>query len=147
MMSRLTRLIASAAKKIVARPREAWLLMRMAWWVVVLSVAARFYSLPRALEIVAGNGKARRIKATEDELAHAIDLLLATDFLMFRPICWKRAAVLHRYLSRRGISTRIIFGVRNEKDGRVAGHAWLEHEGHPILENTPPEYVVTYSFP
>jgi len=29
----------------------------------------------------------------------------------------------------------------------VAGHAWLEREGRPILENTPPEYVVTYSFP
>jgi hypothetical protein len=147
MISKFTRLISSAAKKTVARPREAWLLMRMAWWVAVLSIAARFYSLPRALEIVAGNGKARRIKASEDELVHAIDLLLATDFLMFRPICWKRAAVLHRYLSRSGIPTRIIFGVRNENDGKFEGHAWLEREGHPILENTPPEYVVTYSFP
>jgi predicted nucleic acid-binding protein len=127
----------------VTSPREAWLLLRMAWWVVVLSAAARFYSLPRALEIVAGNGKAKRIDATEDELARAIDLLLAIDFLMFKPICWKRAAVLHRYLSR----TRIIFGVRNENDGKFAGHAWLEREGRPILESTPPEYLVTYSFP
>src|SRR5262245_31620735 len=138
MISKLTRLISGAAKKTVSRPREAWLLMRMAWWVVVLSLAARFYSLPRALEIVAGNGKASRINATENELARAIDLLLGTDFLMFKPICWKRAAVLHRYLSRSGISTRIIFGVRNENDGKVAGHAWLEREGCPILENTPP---------
>jgi len=122
-------------------------LLRMAWWVVVLSAAARFYSLPRALEIVAGNGKGTRVDATEDELARAIDLLLATDFLMFKPICWKRAAVLHRYLSRSGIPTRIIFGVRNENDGKFAGHAWLEREGHPFLETTPPEYVVTYSFP
>lgn len=121
--------------------------MRMAWWVAVLSAAARVYSLPRALEIIAGNGKAARIDATQNELVRTIDLLLATDFFIFKPICWKRAAVLHRYLSRSGISTRIIFGVRNESDGKVAGHAWLEREGHPILENTPPEYVVTYSFP
>lgn len=121
--------------------------MRMAWWVVVLSVAARVYSLPRALQIVAGNSKATRIDATQNELVRAIDLLLATDFFIFKPICWKRAAVLHRYLSRSGISTRIIFGVRNENDGKFAGHAWLEREGKPILENTPPEYVVTYSFP
>src|ERR1051326_3033274 len=108
MISKFTRLISSAAKKTVARPREAWLLMRMAWWVAVLSVAARFYSLPRALEIVAGNGKARRIDATQNELVRAIDLLLATDLFIFKPICWKRAAVLHRYLSRSGIPTRII---------------------------------------
>lgn len=143
MIHKLTKLITGAARKTVSRPREAWLLLRMAWWVVVLSAAARFYSLPRALEIVAGNGKATRVDATEAELARAIDLLLATDFLMFRPVCWKRAAVLHRYLKH----TRIIFGVRNENDGKFAGHAWLEHEGHPILETTPPEYVVTYSFP
>jgi hypothetical protein len=133
--------------KSLSNPREAWLLMRMAWWVAVLSAAARVYSLPRALQIVAGNGKAVGANTNEDDLARSIDLLLAADFLMFKPICWKRAAVLHRYLSRSGISTRIIFGVRNESDGQVAGHAWLEREGHPILESTPPEYVVTYSFP
>ena len=124
------------------------MLMRMAWWVAVLSVAARMYSLPRALQIVAGNKKeSARTSADENDLARAIDLLLATDFFIFTPVCWKRAAVLHRYLSRNGIPTRIIFGVRNESGGKVAGHAWLEREGRPILENTPPEYVVTYSFP
>jgi hypothetical protein len=141
------RLLSGFTRKSISCPREAWLLLRMAWWVVVLSVVARVYSLPRALEIVAGNGKAARIDATQTELVRAIDLLLATDFLIFKPICWKRAAVLHRYLSRSGIPTRIIFGVRNESGGSVAGHAWLEREGHPILENTPPNYVVTYSFP
>ena len=120
----------------------------MAWWVVVLSVTARFYSLPRALQIVAGNRKQNaRESATQDELARAIDLLLSADVLMFKPICWKRAAVLHRYLLRNGISTCIIFGVRNETTGQVAGHAWLEANGKPILETSPPEYVVTYRFP
>ena len=134
--------------RLLSSPREAWLLMRMAWWVAVLSVVARFYSLPRALQIVAGNTKQPApINRNEDEFARAIDRLLAMDFLIFTPVCWKRAAVLHRYLSRNGIPTRIIFGVRNESGGKVAGHAWLEREGHPILESTPPEYVVTYSFP
>ena len=141
------RLLSGFTRKYVSSPREAWLLLRMAWWVAVLSVAARFYSLPRALQLVAGGGEATHAEATETELARAIDLLLATNFLIFTPVCWKRAAVLHRYLSRSGIPTRIIFGVRNESGGKVAGHAWLEREGRPILESTPPEYVVTYSFP
>ena len=122
----------------------------MAWWVAVLSVTARFYSLPRALEIVAGNRNDRRLSqaaATQEELARAIDLLLSADVLMFKPICWKRAAVLHRYLLRNGINTRIIFGVRNDTSGKVDGHAWLEANGKPILETAPPEYEVTYRFP
>ena len=141
------RLVSGFMRKSVSSPREAWLLMRMAWWVAVLSAAARLYSLPRALQIVAGNNKATSGQANETELARAIDQLLATNFLIFTPVCWKRAAVLHRYLSRSGIPTRIIFGVRNENGGNVEGHAWLEREGRPILESTPPEYVVTYSFP
>ena len=132
------------------RPNEAWLLLRMAWWVAVLSAAARCYSLPRALQIVAGDqnnvGRSPEAQNRED-LARAIDLLLSDDFLMFKPICWKRAAVLYRYLSRNGTKTRIIFGVRSETDGKVDGHAWLEADGQPILETTPPDYVVTYSFP
>jgi len=122
----------------------------MAWWVAVLSVTARCYSLPRALEIVAGNPTNDRRPSeaiNREELVRAIDLLLSADFLMFKPICWKRAAVLHRYLSRNGTPTRIIFGVRNETGGKVDGHAWLEQDGQPILETTPPDYVVTYSFP
>jgi len=121
----------------------------MAWWVAVLSVIARCYSLPRALELVAGsqNGKPSTPATSQDELARAIDLLLSVDILMFKPVCWKRAAVLHRYLLRDGIPTQIVFGVRNETDGKFAGHAWLEENGRPILESTPPEYIVTYSFP
>ena len=147
-MRKFARAIVGMGRKVVTRPGEAWLLLRMAWWVAILSAIARYYSLPRALQIVAGSTTKQSTHSnTEDELARAIDLLLSADVLMFKPICWKRAAVLHRYLSRNGIPTRIIFGVRNEADGKVDGHAWLEANGKPILERTPPEYVVTYSFP
>ena len=139
-----------ATRKFLADPDEALLLCRMAWWVSVLSVAARCYSLPRALALVAG-GETKQAPpadvALPERLARAIDQLLSADLFLFKPICWKRAAVLHRYLSRNGIATRIIFGVRNEANGKVAGHAWLEAEAGPILENAPPEYVVTYRFP
>lgn len=144
-------LVYRAGRKIVVQPREALLLCRMAWWVVVLSIAARRYSLPRALEIVAGRECDRPVltedPANHERLARAIDLLLSADVWMFKPICWKRAAVLHRYLSRTGTKTRIVFGVRNDRSGTVTGHAWLESDGQPILETTPPEYVTTYRFP
>src|SRR5215510_4245610 len=98
---KIRRLLSGFTRKFINSPREAWLLIRMAWWVTVLSIAARVYSLPRSLQIVAGNKKQpARANANANELARAIDQLLATDFLIFKPVCWTRAAVLHRYLSR-----------------------------------------------
>ena len=148
-IAKTIRFFSRGARKIVTRPDEAWLMLRMAWWVAVLSVMARAYSLPRALEIVAGkqNGGRSGEALNREELARTIDLLLSADVLVFKPICWKRAAVLHRYLLRNGTPTKIIFGVRNEAGGKFDGHAWLEADGQPILEKDPPNYVVTYSFP
>src|SRR5215207_9492553 len=98
-----TSLIYRVGRKIVSQPGEALLLCRMAWWVMVLSIAARRYSLPRALGIVAGNQPERPVMtdpAAQQRFARAIDLLLSSDVWIFKPICWKRAAVLHRYLAR-----------------------------------------------
>ncbi|MFN2511143.1 MAG: lasso peptide biosynthesis B2 protein [Pyrinomonadaceae bacterium] len=148
--ARLLRLVIRGGRKLVRDPGESTLILRMAVWVSILSLLVKFQSLPRALQMVA-------IKAprdypgpsieTERKLASAIDLLLATDLLVFKPICWKRAAILHRYLALHGISTRIVFGMRKAADGAVDGHAWLEVAGKPILETTAPKYKVTYAFP
>lgn len=138
--------VVRAGRKFLLQPGEALLLCRMAWWVVVLSIAARRYPLPRALQIVAGRQDHAAVAidpARQEKLARAIDLLLSADVWVFKPICWKRAAVLHRYLKQ----TQIIFGVKNDPAEKVTGHAWLEVEGRPILEKTPPEYVTTYRFP
>jgi len=139
-----------AGRKFVSSPGEAFLLCRMAWWVGVLSATAKWGPLPKALKLVSGGDTPSR-RVTDDDIANrlagSIDLLLSTDFLFLKPICWKRVAVLRRYLSKLGFATRIIFGVPNAADGKVVGHAWLESNGKPFLEKSPPDYVVTYSFP
>lgn len=127
-------------------PGRAWLITRMAWWVVVLAVLARVLSLPRALHIVSTKVRAQTDHADPEQLATAIDALLETNFLVFKPICWKRAAVLHRYFALGGTATTIRFGVRKD-DGELKGHAWLELDGQPILETSRPVYTITYSFP
>ena len=120
----------------------------MAVWVVALSVLARLLPLSRALEIVSARvRKSTNVVANPVQLATAIDALLEANFLVFKPSCWKRATVLHRYLARAGVATTIRFGVRKDADGELKGHAWLELNGKPILESSPPVYTVTYSFP
>ena len=121
----------------------------MASWVAVLSLLVKVYPLPRALQIVSTRRRLAPVHSQleQDELASAIDALLAINVLVFKPVCWKRAAVLHRYLTKKGIDTRIVFGVRRSDQGVIDGHAWLEANGEPILEAELPNYVVTYVYP
>ena len=143
-------LAARGLRKVILTPKESFLIIRMAVWVSVLSALVKFRPLPRALQIVAARPKGRSAEPPEEtmaRLARAIDQLLRADLFVFKPICWKRAAVLHRYLTLSGINSRIVFGVRRGPKGEVDGHAWLESDGMPILESTAPNYKVTYAFP
>jgi Transglutaminase-like superfamily len=152
LTGKTSRLLIKGTRKVVLHPSEALLMCRMAWWVSVLSLAVHLRPLPRALSIVAGS-RTRAISEQSfdaqvgNRLARTLDQLLSVDLLMLKPICWKRAAILHRYLSVNGIASRILFGVRSDADGKVSGHAWLESGGLPVLESQPIDYVVTYSFP
>jgi hypothetical protein len=142
---------ARAARLVLREPGSMLLAARMGAWVVALSLLIKLMPLPRALKFVAP----RRVRArvapeaaeVEARLARLLDSVLAADFWVFTPTCWKRAPVLHRYLALSGIETRVLFGVRREGRGTLDGHAWLEAGGEPILEKTPPDYIVTYSFP
>ncbi|MGQ0762027.1 MAG: lasso peptide biosynthesis B2 protein [Acidobacteriota bacterium] len=128
-------------------PARACLLARMAAWVVVLSALARLLPLSRALQIVSTKVRRKSTGVDPVQLSAAIDALLEANFLFFKPSCWKRATVLHRYLALAGVATTIRFGVRKDGDRELKGHAWLELDGKPILESSPPAYTVTYSFP
>jgi hypothetical protein len=109
----------------------------------------KFVPLSRALRTVSPNTRraANSGNVDADELASAIDALLEKDVLIFRPSCWKRATVLHRYLALRGVSTSIVFGVLKDAAGELKGHAWLEQDDRPLLEPSGPSYKVTYKFP
>lgn len=151
-MRRTTRTLFRALRFFYRDLSSALLLVRMATWVVVLSLLIRVMSLPRVMNLIAPRVR-RRVRSDEHptllqaRLARLVDLLLGLNFWVFTRTCWKRAPVLHRYLALNGIETRIVFGVRQEGAGVLAGHAWLERGGQPLLESSPPEYTVTYSFP
>jgi hypothetical protein len=119
----------------------------MAVWVLILSALVRIWSLPRALRFISIQGTSAGPITDDQELPTAIDAILGANISVFKPICWKRAAVLHRYIGLRGLESTIVFGVRKEAAGELQGHAWVEHEGQPIFEPFPPAYTVTYTFP
>ena len=150
---RLFYLLARGSRKLIFKPGESFLILRMALWVSLLSLLVKLRPLPRALQLVAAKPRTAPgvpgevSEETLNRLACAMDALLRTDLFVFKPSCWKRAAVLHRYLTLSGINSRIVFGIRRGTQGEVDGHAWLESNGTPILETTAPNYKVTYAFP
>jgi hypothetical protein len=144
-------MIYRASRMLIRKPASALLLFRMAGWVFAVTIMLRFMPIPRVLAIVRPSMKQREVtgdsQAVQVRLGRLMDLLLGQEFLSLTTTCWKRAIVLHRFLGLEGIDSRVLFGVRKSVDGQLVGHAWLERDGIPILEASPPEYTVTYSFP
>lgn len=151
MLKKGTRLSLRAVALFYRERGSAWLMLRMTLWVAMLSFSVRRMSLPRALRLIRpGTRRAHDVARPAEvgaRLAQALDTLLNTNFLFLTPTCWKRAPVLHRYLLLHGIETQIVFGVRQASENLLAGHAWLEQDGRPILEVNAPDYRKTFSFP
>ena len=140
--------LVQAIRLTLRRPARVWLLVRMATWIVILSGLVKILTLPRALRFVATDVRTNSNPDVDvNDLSSAVDALLGLNRRMFTPKCWKRAAVLHRFLALNGVATTIVFGVRKEPNGELKGHAWLQAGGRPFLESEPPLYNITYSFP
>ena len=142
-----TVIVVDALRLFFARPRRAWLLSRIAIWTLILSCVARFRPLPTALRTLSGpTDRARRGLTSDSRLATAVDAVLGINRFVFRPVCWKRAILLRKFLAEQGHPSAVVFGVRNES-GKLTGHAWLESNGSPIHESEKPDYTVTYRYP
>src|SRR3954468_13574687 len=100
MHERLGALAARGARFVVSEPGSALLALRMSAWVAALSLLVKFMSLPRALGLVApgrlGHAASGDTEEVPASLARLLDSVLAADFWVFTPTCWKRAPVLHR---------------------------------------------------
>lgn len=112
-----------------------------------------------AREVVVGYAHVRTLVARH-EVAHVVETLrgevepvaggpdaVALGRRLGRPIrraldplpwdsrCLMRSLVLLRMLSARGVGAQLVIGVRPDGGGggKLAAHAWLEHDGAPLL--------------
>ena len=148
--ARLRRLglsIAAAVRLFVRDPRSLLLSARMSAWIVLISIVARLVPLPTMFRLAETRRRwAPSALLPAEEIARRIDRVFHAG-LVTDGSCWKRAAVLRRYLLLNGIETDVVFGVRRQSGGELAGHAWLEREGTPFLEREQPQYTVTFRHP
>ena len=60
--------------------------------------------------------------------------------------CLKKSLVLLRILRRRGFSAELRLGVR-QVDGRFSSHAWIDCDGHPLLDEGHANEFTTITIP
>ena len=123
--------------------RGASVAMRMTAWIAFLTVFGRVLPLRTTLRLLDTRRRGPR-RVSAERLAAIADGVFRADVV--HRSCWKRAAVLRRYLLLNGIETAVVFGVRKGEE-KLAGHAWLERDGRPFLEGAEPDYVVTFRYP
>jgi hypothetical protein len=126
--------------------RTFLLTMRLAYWILVVSLIAPLFSLPEMLRFVEGRLRTpRQPRWSPIELSRGVERILASG-LIPDGACWKRAAVLRRFLRAEGIDASVAFGIRDAGQ-KLVGHAWLERQGLPYLEHEHPQYIVTFRHP
>ncbi|MHB1047798.1 MAG: lasso peptide biosynthesis B2 protein [Thermoanaerobaculia bacterium] len=147
-LRRLVRSVGSAVRLGAQDPLSLLLTVRMGAWVVFITVIARLLPLPTTFRLAEPRRRwAPSARLPAEEIARRIDRVFHAG-LVTDGSCWKRAAVLRRYLLLNGVETDVVFGVRRESGGALEGHAWLERERVPFLEPEPPErYTVTFRHP
>ncbi|MGA8810075.1 MAG: lasso peptide biosynthesis B2 protein [Thermoanaerobaculia bacterium] len=128
--------------------RSLLLSARMGAWVILISISARLVRLPTMFRMAETRRRwAPSALLPAEEIARRIDRVFHAG-LVKDGSCWKRAAVLRRYLLLNGIETEVVFGVQRGDGGALAGHAWLERAGVPFLERElPQQYTVTFRYP
>jgi hypothetical protein len=119
----------------IARPANAWLLLRIAALDVALAVLLPFM---RAGAIVRLATTSRPRRSTCDEtkqrrIVRYTDLLIHSRIPILRGTCLKRSVLLCRLLNREGVPVLINFGVAREH-GVMKGHAWLSLGDDPYYE-------------
>ncbi len=128
-------------------PRTFFVFIRMAGWVVLVTLLTKIFSLQRVLQSITVRPAPSKQFIATDKIVSLLDQLLSLNVLDFTPTCWKRAIILHRFLDLQGFTTRIVFGVQRDEAQKLSGHVWLEFQGQPFLEAQSPEFVPTFSFP
>jgi len=136
----------SARDPVAVTPAAGWTTGRRLW--VLIEIAATYW---RArwwlfrLSFPAAVAAARDVRATDlgpagaaDQTAAAVRLGRAVERTLrlapFDSRCLVKALVLTRMLSRRGIGSSFVIGVRPRSD--FAAHAWLERDGVALLPTT-----------
>lgn len=134
-MFRRARRHASSLHKSVSTPSDAWLLVRVLGWSLVLPIAKRTLPLPRLVRLM----RARRHAPQRDAEREATIVTIAAWVFRTRPPgardnCLERGLVAYRYLSRAGAGPDLVVGIARGAGG-AHGHVWVTVDGRAVHDS------------
>lgn len=53
--------------------------------------------------------------------------------LPWKTVCFQKGLAIHWMLRRRGIASRLHYGVTNRSEKGLAAHVWVTHRGEPVI--------------
>jgi transglutaminase superfamily protein len=116
----------------VGRPADAWLLVRIVGWSLVLPVAKSVIPLPRLTRLMRADAGSSRRDAEQEQTVTALTAwVFKTRPPGSRDNCLERALVTYRYLCRAGADPELVVGMARDEEG-VHGHAWVTVDGFPV---------------
>jgi hypothetical protein len=120
--------------RLVSSPQEAWLVVRMLGWSLVLPLLKRALPLPRLVELLQADARVdQRNPRREERLSALSEWVFRARPRRSRDNCLDRALVTYRYLGRAGASPTIVVGIARQDS--IAGHVWVTVDGKPIHDD------------
>lgn len=119
---------------------EAVALLYRARWLL------RTRALDEAVRAMVPNLSPRRAPDHVTRDVETATTLALTRFRPTRTTCMVRALVRCAMLRKRGFPAAWVMGVRPGTDD-LEGHAWIEVDGVPIMEDEPPRFTPTFRYP
>ena len=119
--------------RIIKHPRDAWLMVRLLLWAIVLPVCKRIVPLRKLAPFMWGSPTTLRNLTQEQKITTIVRWIYIFIFPN-ETSCLERSLLLYRYLSRNNTDPRLVTGMRRTEDRNWKGHAWILVDSKPFEE-------------
>lgn len=123
-----------ALRRLIARPKDAWVVARIVPWALVLPALKYLIPLPALARLMwARPVSKRRDRERERRVVSLVGALYRSRALGRDENCLERSLLTYRTLSRLGADPRLVAGLGSDSS-RLVGHAWVTVDGEPVGE-------------
>ena len=131
--------------------RDRILLLEAAGALTVASLAIRMLPFRKVVDATGVGSARRRVdpNLAWGEIARVRWAIEAcARRLPWKIVCFQKGLALHKLLQRRGVETRLHYGVAQNTERGLTAHVWVTHEGEAVIGGEEaPRHTCLATFP